>query len=200
MTKLTMPNGQELTLIPFENQTDEQHKSIVQNEENIIGTITFPDCTIDFDIPKEWMEVDVEGLAEEANGYAVYAKETKAPIFKEGFIEGYSQAPKGEFTEEDMCAFARFIKSIIVVDPFDLKMKIKPEVSESGKTEDLLKIFRQSKLRTQFIQICKEQLCLVNPVVLDFNLSGDAESENIRQFQEAESQVFKGTFLILKTK
>lgn len=62
---------------------------------------------------KFWAESDerfknketLEELANKANGYLIYAKETKAPIFNEGFIEGYKSAQeqnKNKYSEEEM--------------------------------------------------------------------------------------------------
>lgn len=45
--------------------------------------------------------VDVKELANSANGYNLYFKETKSPIFNEGFIAGYN-ANKNEFSKSDM--------------------------------------------------------------------------------------------------
>ncbi len=52
-----------------------------------------------FELPNQ--EEDVEKLADLSNGYLIYAKDTKAPIFKEGFIAGYNAAQK-QFSESDM--------------------------------------------------------------------------------------------------
>lgn len=49
--------------------------------------------------------VDVEKLANAANGYNYAAKETKAPIFNEGFIEGFKasqQLNEKKFTLDDL--------------------------------------------------------------------------------------------------
>ena len=46
-------------------------------------------------------EEDIEKLADLSNGYLIYAKDTKAPIFKEGFIAGYKAAQK-QYSLEDM--------------------------------------------------------------------------------------------------
>jgi hypothetical protein len=50
-----------------------------------------------------------EEAADRANGYNVYAKETKAPIFKEGFTTGakwQQEQNKNKYSEEDMKQFA----------------------------------------------------------------------------------------------
>lgn len=36
----------------------------------------------------------IQKLAEQANGYLLFSKDTKAPVFNEGFIEGYKLAVK----------------------------------------------------------------------------------------------------------
>lgn len=53
-------------------------------------------------LQREWFvkREDVEEMANSANGYNYYCKETKAPIFNEGFKAGYN-AKKGEFTREE---------------------------------------------------------------------------------------------------
>jgi hypothetical protein len=50
----------------------------------------------------------LEEAANKANGYNVYAKETKAPIFNEGFIAGAKwQEEQDKVTEkEQKCRFA----------------------------------------------------------------------------------------------
>jgi hypothetical protein len=47
-------------------------------------------------------EVTLEEAANKANGYNVYAKETKAPIFNEGFIEGAKWQQKKMYSEEEL--------------------------------------------------------------------------------------------------
>lgn len=43
-----------------------------------------------------------EEAANKANGYNVYAKETKAPIFNEGFIEGAKWQAERMYSEEEL--------------------------------------------------------------------------------------------------
>ena len=44
----------------------------------------------------------VEEVANKSNGYNIYAKETKAPIFNEGFIDGAKWQEKKMYTEQDI--------------------------------------------------------------------------------------------------
>lgn len=53
--------------------------------------------------------VDVEKLANAANGYKLYAKETKLPIFNEGFIEGFKasqQLNEKKFSEDEVILYS----------------------------------------------------------------------------------------------
>lgn len=47
-------------------------------------------------------KITIEEAANKANGYNLYAKETKAPIFNEGFIEGAKWQENNMYSEEDM--------------------------------------------------------------------------------------------------
>ncbi len=47
-------------------------------------------------------EQTLEEAANKANGYNVYAKETKAPIFNEGFIEGAKWQAERMYSEEEL--------------------------------------------------------------------------------------------------
>lgn len=59
------------------------------------------------DIPQIVDEVDE--MANSANGYLVYAKNEKAPIFKEGFIKGYNKAKEQTpYSKQDMIEFAEW--------------------------------------------------------------------------------------------
>lgn len=60
----------------------------------------------------------LEEAANKANGYTVYAKETKAPIFNEGFIAGakWQQEQAKEMDREQK-------KELIIATYTDLKMK-----------------------------------------------------------------------------
>jgi hypothetical protein len=65
-------------------------------------------------------EETIEEVAEKANGYNVYAKETKAPIFKEGFIEGakwQQQQNNNLYSEEDMRDYASYILLYDAISP-----------------------------------------------------------------------------------
>jgi len=45
---------------------------------------------------------EIEESADKANGYKLYAKDTKAPIFNEGFIEGAKWKSERMYSEEDL--------------------------------------------------------------------------------------------------
>ena len=52
---------------------------------------------------------EVEGLSNKANGYLVYAKNTKAQIFNDGYIVGYNKAKEQYlYSKQDMINFAKF--------------------------------------------------------------------------------------------
>jgi hypothetical protein len=45
---------------------------------------------------------EIEESADKANGYKLYAKDTKAPIFNEGFIAGAKWQAERMYSEEDL--------------------------------------------------------------------------------------------------
>jgi len=45
---------------------------------------------------------EIEESADKANGYKLYAKDTKAPIFNEGFIEGAKWKAERMFSKEEV--------------------------------------------------------------------------------------------------
>lgn len=83
------------------------HEKVIEGYEGkkIISTNKPIDYNgIDFGI------VDVEKLANAANGYNYAAKETKAPIFNEGFIEGFKasqQLNEKKFSEDDLVNYRK---------------------------------------------------------------------------------------------
>jgi fructose-1,6-bisphosphatase len=80
----------------------------------------------------------LEEAANKANGYNVYAKETKAPIFNEGFIEGAKWQQKKMFTEEQL-AIAMLDFGLYIAEnrgkPIDTDNKIK-EIIEQFKQQE----------------------------------------------------------------
>jgi hypothetical protein len=83
-------------------------------------------------------EVTLEEAANKANGYNVYAKETKAPIFNEGFIEGAKWQQKKMFTEEQL--------AIVMLD-FGLYIaenRGKP-IDTDNKIKEIIKLFKQQE-------------------------------------------------------
>ena len=79
----------------------------------------------------------VEEAANRANGYNLYAKETKAPIFNEGFVEGVKWQAERMYSEEDLkTAFFNGVKV----------MGNSPAI-ESIFNEDYIKWFGQFKNR-----------------------------------------------------
>jgi fructose-1,6-bisphosphatase len=83
-------------------------------------------------------EQTLEEAANKANGYNVYAKETKAPIFNEGFIEGSKWQQKKMFTEEQL-AIAMLDFGLYIAEnrgkPIDTDNKIK-EIIEQFKQQE----------------------------------------------------------------
>ena len=80
----------------------------------------------------------LEEAANKANGYNVYAKETKAPIFNEGFIAGAKWQQKKMFTEEQL-AIAMLDFGLYIAEnrgkPIYTDNKIK-EIIEQCKQQD----------------------------------------------------------------
>jgi len=50
----------------------------------------------------EYTNETLEEAADKANGYKLYAKDTKAPIFNEGFIAGANYQAERMYSEKDM--------------------------------------------------------------------------------------------------
>jgi hypothetical protein len=83
-------------------------------------------------------EQTLEEAANKANGYNIYAKETKAPIFNEGFIVGAKWQQKKMFTEEQL-AISMLDFGLYIAEnrgkPIDTDNKIK-EIIEQFKQQE----------------------------------------------------------------
>ena len=86
-------------------------------------------------------EQTLEEAANKANGYNIYAKETKAPIFNEGFIAGakWQQEQAKEMEKEQS------LKKII----YDLD-ELASEYSEGKSTSEVFKRAHESDFKAGF--------------------------------------------------
>lgn len=82
----------------------------IENERIVIDDVNYDFDVVDYKykiiIPKEEPKQEtLEEVANKNNGYLLYAKDTKAPIFNEGFIAGYQlaqQQNKNLYSEEEV--------------------------------------------------------------------------------------------------
>lgn len=101
------------------------------------------------DLPK--VEEDVEKLADEANGYTVFALYTKAPVFKEGFIAGY----KAKQSENKYIDIIEQLNLLGLIDWSKTEFKTNKKLAESLTTPQQPKGF-EMEMEDGCVGICME--------------------------------------------
>lgn len=95
-------------------------------------------------LPNPFEEINIEDLSEKANGYAYYGKPLgeKYLAFKEGFIEGYKAASKGQFSLEDIKKAIEMARMTFPTDKLSC---------DRHSTEHIIQSLSTQKLPSEFI-------------------------------------------------